>query len=434
MQWNTQKGLEHPSSDFGQQETAPTGSTSAKQWLRLSSNANPKCDLRTAGAEFGVPDVDGLPAEIPQQEEVIHDAGPVRIADTLPEVNEHDKPEISTQVRHAMRSVPQPVVLITSTDMSTGSPIYRGATISSFNTVTLEPEPIVSLNIKRPSSTFDAIQSSGYFAVHLLRASLAASKLATAFTKGSSGSPFNDLGPNFDIARRKIGAKKSPPALRSAHVPFRLGCAYRHDKTVELGDHVVIFGTVWHVYIGNVKGSDDTAAQTDEPCLLYAGGQYGRVCELDTADGKVRESALPPMPTADSQGSGIGNSEVVRKLFQGNDNGEVARKVIQGELFGKITIQPVRPKVRFTSKVPVTTINHKNGSGSVVRPVPVDQALISKHAIDSIPKREVAVDPPDPRKREERSIQEALEDIHSLLRGGDSSTSSPSAPYVGGRK
>ncbi|OLE56096.1 MAG: hypothetical protein AUG51_00045, partial [Acidobacteria bacterium 13_1_20CM_3_53_8] len=159
-----------------------------------------------------------------------------------------DRVEISAQVRKAMRSVPQPVSIVTSTDISTGKPVFRGATISSFNTVTIKPTTIVSLNIKRPSSTFDAIESSGFFLIHLLNADQTNSQLAQVFTKGNSYNPFQTLQDVSQIrdttVSGQIATANAGPPLINCTSPGHLVCRYLSQKTVEVGDHVIIFGIV----------------------------------------------------------------------------------------------------------------------------------------------------------------------------------------------
>jgi flavin reductase (DIM6/NTAB) family NADH-FMN oxidoreductase RutF len=179
-----------------------------------------------------------------------------------------------------MRSVPQPVSIITSTDVSTGTPVFRGATISSFNTVTIEPSTIVSLNIKRPSSTFDAIESSGHFLVHLLNADQTTSEVAQAFTKGSSTAPFRTLKKISQVRLLEASgqaamADAGPPLIEDCSSPGRLLCRYLPQKTVQLGDHVVVFGIV-----DKFTKTLMSLEESDVTCLAYANGQYGCVGPL----------------------------------------------------------------------------------------------------------------------------------------------------------
>ncbi|RAH87017.1 hypothetical protein BO86DRAFT_374960 [Aspergillus japonicus CBS 114.51] len=106
--------------------------------------------------------------------------------------------DLSTQIRLLMRQVPYPVAIITSTDphahahahtsasASHPSPSpFRGMTVSSFNTVTLHPTPIISFNVRRPSETLTALQSSGRFLVHLLAPHARTAALARDFSRGN---------------------------------------------------------------------------------------------------------------------------------------------------------------------------------------------------------------------------------------------------------
>lgn len=188
-----------------------------------------------------------------------------------------------------MRLVPQPIAIITSTDISTGTPIYRGATISSFTTVTIEPIPIVSLNIKRPSATFDAIESSGLFHVHLLNASPTSTKLATAFTKGSSESPFQMETSLFKIHSKLNGVEsRTPPEISSPAIAFCIPCRYYREKTVELGDHVVLFGSVHSAF-----RLISPEALAGKPCLVYANGSYNQVDNVESTSLSQNSIVVP---------------------------------------------------------------------------------------------------------------------------------------------
>ncbi len=83
----------------------------------------------------------------------------------IPRYSEGDSSHsiIGERMRDYMRRVPQSVAIITATDINDSQHAQRGATVSSFTTVTLEPEVVVSLNLKLPSTTYDAILSSYRF-------------------------------------------------------------------------------------------------------------------------------------------------------------------------------------------------------------------------------------------------------------------------------
>ncbi len=172
------------------------------------------------------------------------------------------KQKLSEEVRAAMRHVAHPVAIITATDVSVspkGAPhAWRGATVSSFNTVTLSPEPIVSFNIKRVSSTFDAIRSSGLFTAHFLSGQHRAGEMvATRFSRGNATSPFHDKHGKLEsyvFRDPELQPRaREPPIIRPSGrgpplAPLNLTCEYLPEKLVHIADHVVVFGRVIGVY------------------------------------------------------------------------------------------------------------------------------------------------------------------------------------------
>lgn len=163
---------------------------------------------------------------------------------------------LQERVRALMRHVPHPIAIITSTDTTTSledtPSSWRGATVSSFNTVTLSQNPIVSFNLERRSSTYQAIKSSGLFNVCLLPPQKSSARLAATFTRGNESAPFHNpengevagfvswqsRTPDHDTAR-------DPPLLATYPIPATtLHCKCLLEKTVEIGDHLVLFGKV----------------------------------------------------------------------------------------------------------------------------------------------------------------------------------------------
>jgi flavin reductase (DIM6/NTAB) family NADH-FMN oxidoreductase RutF len=196
--------------------------------------------------------------------------------------------QLSESVRRLMRSVPHPVAVVTSTDTASGntdkhvSHSWRGATVSSFNTVTMSPLPIVSFNIKSQSATFTAIEASGLFNVHLLTHVVESQAIAARFASGNALNPFHDdqqIIESFvrqDDNRIEVLAQagdayppiiQAPLAAEEAITAFRLHCNYLREKTVSIGDHVVIFGEV----VETEKASQSTAS------LVYVDQRYGKV-------------------------------------------------------------------------------------------------------------------------------------------------------------
>jgi flavin reductase (DIM6/NTAB) family NADH-FMN oxidoreductase RutF len=201
-----------------------------------------------------------------------------------------DRKERSEAVQRLMRHVPHPVAIITSTNVTTdskGDPAHwRGATVSSFNTVSLRPTPIVSFNIKQRSSTFDAIRSSGFFNVHLLSEVDEAKTIAAKFAGGNASFPFHsgkgnlqhwaqpDDHPVADIAlkSRLPPILKCNTALGHPILPYRLHCIYLDTKTVDISDHVVVFGKVMRL----IHEESFSEGQAQASAMSYVGGRYAR--------------------------------------------------------------------------------------------------------------------------------------------------------------
>jgi flavin reductase (DIM6/NTAB) family NADH-FMN oxidoreductase RutF len=189
-----------------------------------------------------------------------------------------------------MRLVPQPVTVITSANTSThpsGSPSsWHGATISSFNTVTLKPIPIISFNIKHDSSTFAAITASGRLWVHLLTTAPFASTLADGFARQRGAlhpsliAEITEGGHEHDLSGQQPPTEPIiPPGGRIA---FILACHYMPDITARIGDHVVLFAEVTEVIDQSPRMvSEGRKPSKRRPCLVYADGEYQRLTPLD---------------------------------------------------------------------------------------------------------------------------------------------------------
>ncbi|KAJ5109124.1 hypothetical protein N7456_005799 [Penicillium angulare] len=208
---------------------------------------------------------------------------------------------ISEHVRLLMRRVPYPVAIITSTDptgpQDTSS--FRGMTVSSFNTVTLTPHPVISFNVRRPSETLNALLASRQFLVHLLAPGSATATLARDFSKGNttlagmlSGHGDFEFGA-LDVSAGEaaaqtqgsdtsVAAEERPlPILRrrntseensQADFPFILECTL-HPSKVDVHDHSIILGTV----VRAIEGSNADEKSTDGLCLTYANTKFWKM-------------------------------------------------------------------------------------------------------------------------------------------------------------
>jgi flavin reductase (DIM6/NTAB) family NADH-FMN oxidoreductase RutF len=188
--------------------------------------------------------------------------------------------EIRTRMVPIMRRVVHPIAIVTSTDTSIsprGEPFsWRGITVSSMNTVTMDP-PVVSFNIKMPSSTWDAIKASSKFNVHLLANDPEAAKIATRFASGSNTLFYDQRGEleawasraNANVTGPNLQMDSDAPVIWPKTLPPRaiFRCRHLRDKSVTIGDHCVVFGEVF--YVTMVSGNDKTT-----PFLSYVDGRY----------------------------------------------------------------------------------------------------------------------------------------------------------------
>ena len=157
------------------------------------------------------------------------------------------------EIRLLMRRVPHPVAVITSNLPPHNPPEnFCGMTVSSFNTVCLEPKVVVSFNVKQPSATYDAIQASGTFDVHLMNSTVQAAAVADHFATGRGREAVKE-----DISDSNDGeSSSSPPSTSGLKSPisaqiirpndeamFTLQCKLL-DPTVKVADHVIVLGEV----------------------------------------------------------------------------------------------------------------------------------------------------------------------------------------------
>lgn len=174
----------------------------------------------------------------------------------------------------------------------------RGMTISSFSTVTLHPEPIISFNARRPSETLTALLSSRRFLVHLLAPGPATAALARDFSRGNRnhdlsvisgedaefeyvpypavsdvvpepGAGGSDNGDNGDggvlpLLRRKT-SQTSQEVTKDT--PFILECAL-HPQQMDVYDHTIVLGRVVRTIV------PQQSADGSSLCLTYADTRF----------------------------------------------------------------------------------------------------------------------------------------------------------------
>ena len=169
----------------------------------------------------------------------------------------------------------QPIVLVTVEDRprekgerdgeEEEQPLY-GLTASTLTTVALHPHPVISLSIKRPSRTLNAIYSQGGFSVQFLKHTPNAIALAKMFTVDAreAFARMRQLN-GFASLRHKSEWPYAPLILAPSAVLSTMICELDPTRTTDIHDHSVIFARV-----SNVELSDREAQG-----LGYAHGSYG---------------------------------------------------------------------------------------------------------------------------------------------------------------
>lgn len=169
--------------------------------------------------------------------------------------------------------MPHSVVVVTSSATSAdggggrgAAAQYRGMTVSSFTTLTLTPIPIVTFNIRKPSTTLEAIRASGTFHVHILSATVSGARVADAFTKGNGPDVWKS--PDFTVLKRaKAGLE--PPLLAAGGISRVLRCKVLEEPKglLDVGDHVLVLGKVLGILVPPGSENKDRA-------LCYADREY----------------------------------------------------------------------------------------------------------------------------------------------------------------
>ncbi|OJJ74690.1 hypothetical protein ASPBRDRAFT_39879 [Aspergillus brasiliensis CBS 101740] len=199
-----------------------------------------------------------------------------------------DVASLSDQVRLLMRRVPYPVAIITATEPNgPADKAFRGMTVSSFNTVTLSPQPVISFNVRRPSETLSALQSSKRFLVHLLAPRQATATLARDFSKGNHNLSLLEGKSDYEFVAHEhtLRDNEAPgrplPLLRRKQdatstgledFPFVLECQL-HPQSIQVQDHTIVVGTVVRALSGELLSLDSETKAADL-CLTYANTHF----------------------------------------------------------------------------------------------------------------------------------------------------------------
>ena len=208
--------------------------------------------------------------------------------------------DLAAQLRIVFQHLPQPAVICTSTSLPPSPPsppppqqssssshgggnltsLPHAMTMSSLTPLSMDPVPVVSLNIMTPSRTLDAIRASGRFAVHVLAPTRAGVGIARWFARRHylpSGSGSNHVRSAFhnvgafvngvgalDIPSTTEGAVAKPadggtmpPILGGPPILFAFVCRLPADVPgqgiIMVRDHAIVVGEVEEVVPGDAQ-------------------------------------------------------------------------------------------------------------------------------------------------------------------------------------
>jgi flavin reductase (DIM6/NTAB) family NADH-FMN oxidoreductase RutF len=173
-------------------------------------------------------------------------------------------------LRSALRHLTQPVALVTSTmpvksveDVDQAGP--RGVTVSSFCTVSLAPEPIISFNLRVPSRTWDAIEASKSLNISLLAASPEGAAVAHAFTLPYEQpfEPFKQLETLGASVNPRPGRGNPRDIAWDKAIYARINANLLPKICVRVGDHMVVFARVKYVR------QDESSTHARDGALAY---------------------------------------------------------------------------------------------------------------------------------------------------------------------
>ncbi|KAK3370104.1 flavin reductase like domain-containing protein [Podospora didyma] len=228
-------------------------------------------------------------------------------------------PPMSEQVRKLMRHVAHSVVVCTSMSPASGSEpaTPRAMTMSSFTSLGLKPTPVVSFNMQTPSRTFDSVERSRRFNIHILADGPSGASVADWFTRGNADGIklFEKLADECHcevVAQQQQEYGEEAPILRGPGVLYVLRCRLLTELAesrglIRMRDHVIVLGEVLEI----IEGEQEVAREAEEPQgsssgLVYANGTYRRLGisitpvkdgAHDHTDGRpIRGAGASPIP------------------------------------------------------------------------------------------------------------------------------------------
>lgn len=213
-----------------------------------------------------------------------------------------------------MRAVPMPIAVITSSYNTKGQGNDKAkaarettlekedsdldnalaVTLSSFTSVTLGPPPVVSFNLRRPSQTLDALLAKKVFRVHLIRGDNWGELVARSIIEKGHSTALKYIRTHFAHLNANDQSQVPPSSVRMLpldsfgdqfndhDVPLIYGKGILANldckvaKTVEIGDHTVVFAEVSNVYEHVPRTQTDIEGEREaQDCgLTYNDGDY----------------------------------------------------------------------------------------------------------------------------------------------------------------
>jgi flavin reductase (DIM6/NTAB) family NADH-FMN oxidoreductase RutF len=203
-----------------------------------------------------------------------------------------------------MRNVPSSVVVLTTQLATEQDPdadfthdSVRGMSVSSMTSVTVDPEPIVSFSIRRPSRTLDCILQGRPLVVNFLAANESCAQIAHIFSQ-----PHDDpLAPFLSVVEKGLAnvtrANNSRgPFLTGQNVAAYFNCEILPEKTVEIGNHSVIFARV----TSSIRRVKTQHRKLDAVFLAYAQSQYYALDKHRPIKAKSHSPLQSKSPTTDT--------------------------------------------------------------------------------------------------------------------------------------
>lgn len=204
-----------------------------------------------------------------------------------------------------MRTLNKPVAIVTARTQDTEDSRSGlvAATISSFVSVSVQPDINISFNLTNRSSTYDALCDSQYFCLTFPQATSRGAKLAEHLARNSTKPGHSSFD---DGTQLELISMPSPLTLddSAAEIPKFMPCAVaaaelsqhhasglafavtcRYLNSIEVGDHVIIAGTVLlDSFVNGLPhgwGADHVHGDDSSPEHVTLGHVHGRFTNID---------------------------------------------------------------------------------------------------------------------------------------------------------